>query len=98
MRQPQIKTSIPGPKTAEWIAREKKISSPSLPKEYPLVAVKGDGVWLEDPDGNLFLDFTSGIAVCNTGHCHPVVVAAAQAQLNRLKELASRDSVLWTEK
>jgi 4-aminobutyrate aminotransferase len=67
-----------------WINREEKISSPSLPKEYPLVAVKGEGAWLEDPDGNIFLDFTSGIAVCNTGHCHPDVVRAAREQLGSL--------------
>jgi len=91
MRQPQVKAPIPGPKSTEWIARDRRISSPSLPREYGLVAVKGDGVWLEDADGNVFLDFTSGIAVCNTGHCHPEVVAAAQTQLGRLIHTCAAD-------
>ncbi len=91
MRRPLIKTTLPGPKAAEWIARDLKVTSPSLPREYDFVAFKGDGSWVEDPDGNLFLDFTSGIAVCNTGHCHPRVVAAAQDQLGRLIHTCGAD-------
>jgi 4-aminobutyrate aminotransferase len=91
MRQPHVKQPIPGPKTAEWIARDNRVLSPSLPREYPLVAVKGDGMWVEDPDGNVFLDFTSGIAVCNTGHCHPKVVAAAQEQVARFIHTCAAD-------
>ena len=91
MRRPEIKTAIPGPKTAEWIARDEKIISPSLPREYQLVAAKGEGAWVEDPDGNVFLDFSSGIAVLNTGHCHPEVVAAARAQLGQLIHTCAAD-------
>ena len=43
---------------------------------YPLFVERGSGCVIEDVDGNLFLDFTAGIAVTNTGHCHPEVVAA----------------------
>lgn len=91
MRRPEIKTAVPGPKTTEWIARDEKIISPSLPREYQLVAVKGQGAWVEDPDGNVFLDFSSGIAVLNTGHCHPEVVAAAREQLGRLIHTCAAD-------
>jgi 4-aminobutyrate aminotransferase-like enzyme len=48
-------------------------------------------VWVDDPDGNTFLDFTSGIAVCNTGHCHPEVVEAAKDQLDRLIHTCGAD-------
>ncbi|MCX5905159.1 MAG: aspartate aminotransferase family protein [Proteobacteria bacterium] len=51
---------------------------------YPVVLVKGKGSKLWDAQGNEYLDFLSGIAVCNLGHCHPAVVRAAQAQLGRL--------------
>ncbi len=84
MRRPQISTPLPGPKAKALIDRDHQFLSPSLPREYPLVVSKGEGVWVDDPDGNRFLDFTSGIAVCNTGHCHPDVVSAAKAQLETL--------------
>ena len=45
---------------------------------------RGEGAWLYDMDGRRYLDFTCGIGVTNTGHCHPTVVAAAQAQVARL--------------
>ena len=91
MKRPQQITSIPGPKALSWISRDSKMLSPSLPREYPLVAVKGRGQWIEDADGNEYLDFTSGIAVCNTGHCHPDVVAAAQAQIANLIHMCGSD-------
>ncbi|MCF8106665.1 MAG: acetyl ornithine aminotransferase family protein [Desulfohalobiaceae bacterium] len=91
MRKPSIKTPLPGPKGAELIARDRQVLSRSLPREYPLVAVKGEGLWLTDPDGNEFLDFTSGIAVCNTGHCHPEVTRAAKDQLDRLIHMCGAD-------
>lgn len=91
MRKPSIMMPLPGPKGAELIARDQQVLSRSLPREYPLVAVKGEGLWLTDPDGNEFLDFTSGIAVCNTGHCHPEVTRAAKEQLDRLIHMCGAD-------
>ena len=49
-----------------------------------IVASSGEGVWLHAADGRTFLDFTSGIGVTGTGHCHPRVVAAIQEQASRL--------------
>jgi len=91
MRRPDIKTELPGPKAAAIIERDNQIISHSLPREYPLVIAKGKGVWVDDPDGNRFLDFTSGIAVCNTGHCHPEVVEAAKSQLDKLIHTCGAD-------
>ena len=51
---------------------------------YPAVLVKGKGSKLWDAQGNEYIDFLAGIAVCNLGHCHPTVVRAAQAQLKQL--------------
>ena len=53
-------------------------------QRYDVRAAKGEGAWLWDERGNRWLDFTSGLAVCNLGHCHPRVTAAVQKQLETL--------------
>ncbi|GAA1155349.1 aspartate aminotransferase family protein [Nesterenkonia sandarakina] len=58
--------------------------SPQLKQATPVVATRGEGVWLYDEAGQPHLDFTAGIGVTSTGHCHPHVVAAAQAQVGSL--------------
>ena len=58
--------------------------SPLLVQSSGICAERGEGNWLYDQDGNRWLDFTSGIGVTSTGHCHPKVVAAAQAQVAKL--------------
>jgi len=88
---PRIVTPPPGPKAREWIARDARVLSPSLSRTSALVGVKGEGVFVEDVDGNVFLDFGSGIAVNSLGHRHPAVIAAIKAQLDRLIFLNSLD-------
>ena len=68
-----------------------KYVSPSYTRDYPLVAKRGHGAMVEDVDGNVFLDFAAGIAVCATGHCHPEVVAAIQKQAAELIHLSGTD-------
>ncbi|MPY79106.1 MAG: aminotransferase class III-fold pyridoxal phosphate-dependent enzyme [Actinophytocola sp.] len=58
--------------------------SPLLKQATPVVVDHGEGVYLYDVDGNRHLDFTAGIGVTSTGHCHPRVVAAAQEQVGKL--------------
>ena len=62
------------------IERDRKVTSPSLPRAYPFVPRRGAGSIVEDVDGNIFLDLNAGIAVTSTGHCHPTVVEAIQRQ------------------
>jgi 4-aminobutyrate aminotransferase len=88
---PRISTALPGPKAQEVIAYDAKFISPSLSRDYPLVAKRGYGAIVEDPDGNAFLDFCAGIAVCSTGHCHPKVVEAIQKQAAELIHIAGTD-------
>ena len=76
MRLPHIKTPLPGPKAQALIERDRLVSTPSYPRDYPFVMAKGLGAEAWDVDGNRFLDFASGIAVCSTGHSHPRVVQA----------------------
>ena len=58
--------------------------SPALKQATPVIAARGEGVYIYDEDDRRFLDFTAGIGVTSTGHCHPKVVAAAQEQVATL--------------
>src|SRR3990170_3666019 len=88
---PHIVTELPGPKARALIERDDAGASPSLPRAYPLVAESGAGMVVTDVDGNRFLDFAAGIAVCSTGHSHPDVVAAISAQAEQLIHIAATD-------
>ncbi|WP_152364553.1 aspartate aminotransferase family protein [Microlunatus speluncae] len=55
--------------------------SPILTQANPILADRGSGVLIFDADDRRYLDFTAGIGVTSTGHCHPVVVEAAQRQV-----------------
>jgi acetylornithine/N-succinyldiaminopimelate aminotransferase len=55
----------------------------------PLVLVKGRGSRVFDSDGREYVDFVSGVAVCNLGHCHPRVVVALQKQAQRLMHVSN---------
>ncbi len=76
MKNPHITTELPGPKARAMITRDAAVVSPSYPRDYPFVMSHGRGAEVWDVDGNRFLDFAAGIAVCATGHSHPHVVAA----------------------
>ena len=88
---PRIVTDLPGPKGRAIIERDAAVASPSLTRAYPLVAESGRGAVVTDVDGNRFLDFAAGIAVCSTGHSHPEVVDAIQRQAERLVHIAATD-------
>ena len=77
---PKIKTALPGPNAKRVLEGDEKYISPSYTRSYPLVAKSGRGIVITDVDGNEFYDFSAGIAVTSTGHCHPHVVAAIQKQ------------------
>ena len=91
MITPLIKTSLPGPNASEFIRADSEFVSPSYTRVYPLVVEKGEGLWVQDVDGNLFLDFTAGIAVTSTGHCHPEVVEAIRDQAGKLIHMSGTD-------
>src|SRR5262252_1669068 len=88
---PRLVTALPGSKAQAIVARDAKFMSPSFTRDYPLVAKSGHGAMVEDVDGNVFLDFAAGIAVCSTGHCHPEVVAAIQKQAAELIHMSGTD-------
>ena len=88
---PEIKMPLPGPEAQRILALDRQYVSPSYTRDYPLVAKRGQGVLVEDVDGNSFLDFAAGIAVVSTGHCHPEVVAAIQKQAAELIHMSGTD-------
>lgn len=88
---PNIGTALPGPRAQALLVRDQRYMSPSYTRIYPLVCARGSGAVIEDVDGNLFLDFTAGIAVTSTGHCHPLVTAAIQDQAARLIHMSGTD-------
>ncbi len=88
---PHIVTELPGPKARAHVEFDETWTSPSLPRAYPIVPVRGEGLTIEDIDGNLFLDFAAGIAVNSTGHSHPQVVAAIKEQAAELIHFSASD-------
>src|SRR5438128_12255115 len=91
VKTPRLVTALPGPNAKRVLEQDARFMSPSYTREYPLVAKRGHGAIVEDVDGNAFLDFAAGIAVCSTGHCHPKVVAAIQKQAAELIHMSGTD-------
>ena len=89
MKSQHIKTELPGPKARAILERDSKVVSPSYPRDYPFVMSHGEGVEVWDVDGNRFLDFAAGIAVCATGHSHPQVVQAVKDAADRFLHISS---------
>src|SRR3981189_619302 len=88
---PRLLMELPGPQAKRGIEDDAKFMSPSLTREYPLVAKKGRGAIVEDVDGNAFLDFAAGIALWCRGQCHPKVVEAIQKQAAELIHISGTD-------
>ena len=88
---PQLSGPVPGPRARAIIERDARVLSPSYTRSTPLVIERGEGAMVEDPDGNRFLDFSAGIAVVATGHCHPRVVEAIQQQAARFIHMSGTD-------
>jgi len=89
MKKPNIKTDLPGPKARALLARDALVVSPSYPRDYPFVMSHGKGAEVWDVDGNRFLDFAAGIAVCSTGHSHPAVVQAVKDAADNFLHISS---------
>jgi len=91
MGRPAVRPERPGPKARRWVRRDRRVLSPSLTRCYPLVVARGVGATVTDVDGHRYLDFTSGIAVTSTGHCHPDVIDAIVRQAKALIHMSGTD-------
>ncbi|QRY77613.1 acetyl ornithine aminotransferase family protein [Pseudomonas sp. PDNC002] len=89
MSSPHLVTALPGPKAQAMIDRDSAVVSPSYPRDYPFVMSHGRGAEVWDVDGNRFLDFAAGIAVCSTGHSHPQVVEAVKNAADKFLHISS---------
>ncbi|MBB6092457.1 4-aminobutyrate aminotransferase [Povalibacter uvarum] len=89
MQSPHIKTPLPGPKAQALLKRDALVTSPSYPRDYPFAMSHGKGTEVWDVDGNRFLDFAAGIAVCSTGHSHPSVVKAIKDAADEFIHISS---------
>jgi 4-aminobutyrate aminotransferase len=88
---PRIVVDPPGPRARAVIDRDRAWTSPSYIKEYPLVIASGNGVMVEDVDGNRFIDFMAGIAVTSTGYSHPRIVQAVQEAAAKFLHICGTD-------
>lgn len=80
-------------KNDELLARRAAAVAPGVASVAPVFTAKGDNAQIWDVDGKRYLDFAMGIAVCNTGHCHPKVMAAAKAQIEAFSHTAFQVSM-----
>ncbi|RMF37874.1 MAG: acetyl ornithine aminotransferase family protein [Chloroflexi bacterium] len=85
------KRTVPGPRAQAYVARDAAAISPSYTRSYPFVMERGQGAEVWDVDGNRYVDFTAGIAVCSTGHAHPQVVQAIKAQAEKFLHMSGTD-------
>jgi 4-aminobutyrate aminotransferase len=88
---PEIKTSLPGPKSQEILDKDTKYISPSYTRSYPLVMKRGYGALIEDMDGNTFLDFNAGVAVCALGHGHAEIAEVIARQARDFTHISGTD-------
>ena len=89
MPSSHIRTPLPGPKAEALIARDRPVTTPSYPRDYPFVMARGRGAEVWDVDGNRYLDFMAGIGVCSTGHAHPQVVQAIKEAADDFLHISS---------
>jgi 4-aminobutyrate aminotransferase/(S)-3-amino-2-methylpropionate transaminase len=83
MNQINIKTQIPGPKSQLLMEQRYKHVARGPFHATPIFVERAKGSFVEDVDGNVFLDFSSGIGVVNTGHCPDAVVNAIKIQAEK---------------
>jgi len=80
---PKIMTPLPGPKSRGYLQRDQAYIASAIGVRWlPVVIEKGYRAFLEDVDGNIFIDFLSGAAAAITGYCHPKIVEEISAQLD----------------
>ncbi len=85
----RITITPPGPNAKAILARDANVLSPSYARDYGFVMERGKGAEVWDVDGNRYIDFSAGIAVNSTGHCHPEIVKAIQDQAEKYIHISS---------
>jgi len=83
MKTIQVRTEIPGPKSKALLARREAAIPRGPHLVSPIFAAKSEGAWIEDVDGNRYIDFAGGIGCLNAGHRAPRVEAALRDQIGK---------------
>ncbi|AHH99278.1 aspartate aminotransferase family protein [Kutzneria viridogrisea] len=81
-----VRTPLPGPRSAELLARQadRESAARSYPRRLPIALRRGSGSYVEDADGNVFIDFLNGAGVLPLGHSHPELIGVVQHQAAEL--------------
>jgi len=79
----ELRTAVPGPRSAEVLRRKQEVVADPLSIYVPVVVESGRGATVTDIDGNTFVDFMGGVGCLAVGHAHPRVTAAVQEQAER---------------
>ncbi len=80
--KPSIQTELPGPLSRAIFSESEKYEPKSIKRQFPIAWKKAEGAWVEDVDGNRFLDFTSSVLIANIGHTHPRLKKVLKEQLD----------------
>ncbi len=91
-KAPKMKVTPPGPKSKEIIDKDRKFVSHAYDRLFQFTMSKASGCAVMDADGNVFLDFSSGISVVNAGWSNPRVVKAIKDQADRLVHSLANDA------
>jgi 4-aminobutyrate aminotransferase len=94
----RITDTLPGPKSQAYL--QGSFDNESMARgggRFPLVFAEGRGATAKDPDGNVYIDITAGVAVNAVGRCHPRVIAAMQAQMGSLMHASDISNVRRTD-
>ena len=83
---PRIVVKPPGPRSQELLEKQRSLETRAVvySKAFPLGIDSAKGATVRDVDGNLYIDWVSGICVLNLGHNHPVVAAAVRSQMDKI--------------
>jgi len=87
LRGPRIVVEPPGPRSKAALERKEKFVTRGLRVGLPLELVRAEGPFVQDADGNVYVDLGVGIGVHNAGHRPPAVTRAAKAQLDKLTHI-----------
>ncbi|MFI1797944.1 aspartate aminotransferase family protein [Streptomyces sp. NPDC020379] len=84
--EPHVAGALPGPCSTELLGRQQQRESNArtYSRHLPIALAEGSGSFVEDVDGNVFIDFLTGAGVLSLGHNHPELVEAVTAQLGLL--------------
>lgn len=83
---PHVETDLPGPQSAQFLARQQawESNARSYPRHLPIAIAEASGSFVRDVDGNVFIDFLTGAGVLSLGHNHPELVRVVTEQLELL--------------